>query len=52
MQRTSVFVRERDGNVELHIKPDGDEETVIVLDGHTARKIGDEMFRAGCNTGL
>jgi hypothetical protein len=54
MKRALVVVKEHDGAVELHVTIGAAEEppTIIVLDGQTARKIGDEMFRAGCNTGL
>jgi hypothetical protein len=54
MKRVSVTVRERDGAVELIINSQAKDEdpTVVVLDGMTARKIGDDMYRAGCNTGL
>jgi hypothetical protein len=52
VQRAEVSVKERDGAVELHVAEEGQEETVVILDGHTARTLGDDLFRAGCNTGL
>jgi hypothetical protein len=51
-KRAGIEVKEHDGNVELKVTIDDEEPRVIVLDGMTARSIGDAMFRAGCNTGL
>lgn len=51
MQRALVVVKEHNGQVELHVTTEG-EPMVIVLDGRTARKIGDELYRAGCSSCL
>jgi hypothetical protein len=51
MKPALVVVKEHDGAVELHVTIE-EKPTIIVLDGHTARSIGDQLFRAGCNTGL
>jgi hypothetical protein len=52
VKQALVVVKEHDGAVELHIKAGDEEPTIVVLDGQTARTIGDSLFRAGCNTGL
>jgi len=51
MPQALVSVKEHAGVVELHVTVD-DAAQVIVLDGQQARSLGDDLFRAGCNTGL
>ena len=51
MDRALVDVIAHNGMVELSIKADLEdtEPTVVLLDPHTARALGDKMFAAGCS---